>query len=115
MNLDQGCEIPISICSFIQNKIRCVEEGYIFRTIIPFKKIATQKVGGRNVPRNVPRMSPEEMKNKIVEMIKKYSKVSRKFMAEELEVNENTISRHIKEISYIRYIGKGKNGHWEVV
>ena len=56
-------------------------------------------------------MSPEEMKNKIVEMIKKYSKVSRKFMAEELEVNENTISRHIKEISYIRYIGKGKNGH----
>ena len=80
------------------------------RTIILLKKIATQKVGGGNVPRNVPRMSPEEMKN----MIKKDSKVSRKFMAEEWEVNEETISRYIKEISYIRYVGKGKNGHWEL-
>lgn len=84
------------------------------RTIILLKKIATQKVGGGNVPRNIPRMSLEEMKNKIVEMIKKDSKVSRKFMAEEWEVNEKTISRYIKEISYIRYLGKGKNGHWEL-
>ena len=30
------------------------EEGDIFRTIIPLKKIATQKVGGGNVSRNVP-------------------------------------------------------------
>ena len=47
------------------------EEGDIFRTIIPLKKIATQKVGGENVPRNVPRMSSEELKSKIFEMIKK--------------------------------------------
>ena len=60
-------------------------------------------------------MSPEELKSKIVEMIKNDSKVSRKFMAEELEVNEKTISRYIKEIAYIRYVGKGKNGHWEIV
>ena len=90
------------------------EEGDIFRTIIPLKKIATQKVGGENVPRNVPRMSPEELKSKIVEMIKKDSKVSRKFMAETLGVSEKTITRYIKEIPNIRYVGKGKNGHWEV-
>ncbi|EJU23625.1 HTH domain protein [Peptoanaerobacter stomatis] len=48
-------------------------------------------------------------------MIKNDSKVSRKFMAEELEVNEKTISRYIKEIANIRYVGKGKNGHWEIV
>ena len=60
-------------------------------------------------------MSSEELKSKIIEMIKKDSKVSRKFMAEELEVNEKTISRYIKEISYIRYVGKRKNGHWEIV
>ena len=114
MNLDQGCEIPISICSFIQNKIRCVEEGYIFRTIIPFKKIATQKVGGRNVPRNVPRMSPEELKSKIVEMIKKDSKVSRKDIAMILGVSEKTITRYIKAIPSVRYVGKGENGHWKV-
>ena len=90
------------------------EEGDIFRTIIPLKKIATQKVGGENVPRNVSRMSSEELKSKIFEMIKKDSKVSRKFMAEELKVNEKTISRYIKEILYIKYVGKGKNGYWEV-
>ena len=90
------------------------EEGDIFRTIIPLKKIATQKVGGENVPRNVPRMSPEELKSKIVEMIKKDSKVSRKFMAETLGVSEKTITRYIKEIPNIRYVGKGKNGHWKV-
>ncbi len=46
------------------------EEGDIFRTIIPLKKIVTQKVGGENVlhdvSRNVSRMSPEEIKNVIV-------------------------------------------------
>ena len=94
------------------------EEGDIFRTIIPLKKIATQKVGGENVPRNVPqdvpRMSLEELKSKIVEMIKKDSKVSRKFMAETLGVSEKTITRYIKDIPNIQYVGKGKNGHWEV-
>lgn len=94
------------------------EEGDIFRTIIPLKKIATQKVGGENVPRNVPqdvsRMSFEELKSKIVEMIKKDSKVSRKFMAETLGVSEKTITRYIKDIPNIQYVGKGKNGHWEV-
>lgn len=71
-------------------------------------------MGGENVPRNVPRMSPEELKGKIVEMIKEDSRVSRKFMAETLGVSEKTITRHIKGIPGVRYVGKGKNGHWEV-
>ncbi len=91
------------------------EEGDIFRTIILLKKIATQKVGGDNVPRNVPRMSPEVMKNAIVSMIKKDNQVSRKYMPESLKVSEKTITRYIKEIPNIRYVGKGKNGHWEVL
>ena len=94
------------------------EEGDIFRTIIPLKKIATQKVGGENVPRNVPqdvsRMSPEEIRNLIVSMIEKDYRVSRKYMAETLGVSEKTITRYIKSISSVRYVGKGKNGHWEV-
>ena len=94
------------------------EEGDIFRTIIPLKKIATQKVGGENVPRNVPqdvsRMSLEDMKNVIISMIKKDNRVSRKYMAETLGVSEKTITRYIKAIPSVRYVGKGKNGHWEV-
>ena len=59
-------------------------------------------------------MSPEELKSKIVEMIKKDSKVSRKDIAMILGVSEKTITRYIKEIPNIKYVGKGKNGHWEV-
>ena len=87
------------------------EEVDIFRTTILLKKIATQKVGGENVPR----MSPEVMKNAIVSMIKKDNQVSRKYMPESLKVSEKTITRYIKEIPNIRYVGKGKNGHWEVL
>lgn len=90
------------------------EEGDIFRTIIPLRKIATQKVGGENVSRNVPRKSPEELKSKIVEMIKRDKQISRKYMAEVLEVSEKTITRYIKEIPNVQYVGKGKNGYWEV-
>ncbi|MCB9336466.1 MAG: putative DNA binding domain-containing protein [Thermotogae bacterium] len=94
------------------------EEGDIFRTIIPLKKIATQKVGGENVPRNVPqdvpRMSFEEIKNIIKDMIKEDSRVSRKDIAIILGVSEKTITRYIKEIPNIKYVGKGKNGHWEL-
>ena len=93
------------------------EEGDIFRTIIPLKKIATQKVGGDNVPRNVPqdvsRMSLEEIENIIKGMIKEDNRVSRKDIAMILGVSEKTITRCIKEIPNIKYVGKGKNGHWE--
>ena len=94
------------------------EEGDIFRTIIPIKKIATQKVGGGNVSQNVPqdvsRMSLEEIENIIKDMIKGDNRVSRKDMAMELGVSEKTITRYIKEIPNIKYAGKGKNGRWEV-
>ena len=94
------------------------EEGDIFRTIIPLKKIATQKVGGGNVSRNVSqdvsRMSLEEIENIIKDMIKEDNKVSRKDIAMILGVSEKTITRYIKEIPNIKYVGKGKNGHWEL-
>ncbi|EHO83212.1 hypothetical protein HMPREF0380_01435 [Eubacterium infirmum F0142] len=94
------------------------EEGDIFRTIIPLKKIATQKVGGGNVSRNVPqdvsRMSLEEIENLIKDMIKEDNKVSRKDIAMVLGVSEKTITRYIKAIPSVRYVGKGENGHWKV-
>ena len=94
------------------------EEGDIFRTITPLKKIATQKVGGGNVSRNVPqdvsRMSLEEIENLIKDMIKEDNKVSRKDIAMVLGVSEKTITRYIKAIPSVRYVGKGENGHWKV-
>lgn len=86
------------------------EEGDIFRTIIPLKKIVTQKVGGGNVSR----MSLEEIENIIKGMIKEDNKVSRKDIAMILGVSEKTITRYIKEIPNLSYIGKGKNGYWKL-
>ncbi len=86
------------------------EEGDIFRTIIPLKKIATQKVGRENVPR----MSLEGMEAAIIDIIEKDNHISWKVMAKSLNVSEKTISRYIKEIPNIRFVGKGKNGHWVV-
>ena len=98
------------------------EEGDIFKTIIPLKEIATEKVGGenvsRNVPqnvsRNVPQKSIEEMKEIMKEIIKKNNRVSRKYLAEILGVSEKTITRYIKEIPNLSYVGKGKNGYWKL-
>lgn len=90
------------------------EEGNIFKTIIPLKEIATEKVGGENVPRNVPQKSIEEMKEIMKEIIKKNNRVSRKYLAEILGVSEKTITRYIKEIPNLSYIGKGKNGYWKL-
>ena len=91
------------------------EEGDVFRTMIPLKKIATQRVGGenvaQNVPRNVSRMSPEEIKCKIIDTIQKNNYVSRKYMADTLGISEKTITRYIKDI-LIRW--KRENGHWEL-
>ena len=98
------------------------EEGDIFKTIIPLKEIATEKVGGenvsrnvpRNVSRNVPQKSIEEMKEIMKEIIKKNNRVSRKYLAEILGVSEKTITRYIKEIPNLSYVGKGKNGYWKL-
>ena len=90
------------------------EEGNIFKTIIPLKEIATEKVGGENVSRNVPQKSIEEMKEIMKEIIKKNNRVSRKYLAKILGVSEKTITRYIKEIPNLSYVGKGKNGYWKL-
>jgi len=59
-------------------------------------------------------MSLEEIENIIKDMIKEDNKVSRKDIAMILGVSEKTITRYIKEIPKIKYVGKGKNGHWEL-
>lgn len=53
------------------------EEGDIFRTIIPLKKMATQKVGGGNVLYDVPHSVPHSVpqKNELIEFIKAQSKI----------------------------------------
>jgi len=89
------------------------EEGDIFRTIIPLKKIATEKVGEKNVPHNVPH-NKKELIEFIKAKVRANNKITRQAIADSAGVSVKTIQRTIKEIENLRYIGTGNNGHWEL-
>ena len=93
------------------------EEGDIFRTIIPLKKIATQKVGGDNVAQNVAQGVVHDkiaLAEFIKEKVRSNDRVTRKAVADEAGVSVKTIERAIKEIDNLNYVGSGNNGHWEL-
>ena len=50
-----------------------------------------------NVPQDVPRNVPQ------------------KKMAMTLGISSKTVKRHIKDIGIVRFIGRGSNGHWEII
>ena len=92
------------------------EEGNIFRTFIPLKRIATQKVGGKSVSQNVPQNVPQnrnELIDFIKEKIKENNKITRKAIAEDAGVSIKTVQRALKKIDNLKYIGRGNNGYWE--
>ena len=80
-----------------------------YRTIIPLKKIATQKVGGNDVAQD--KITLAEF---VKEKIRKNDKITRKMIANEAGVSIKTIERAIKEIDNLKYVGRGSNGHWEL-
>ena len=89
------------------------EEGDIFRTIIPLKKIATEKVGGKNIAHDVPH-DKKELIEFIKAQVKLNNKITRQAIAENVGVSVKTIQRTMKEIANLRYIGSGNSGYWEL-
>lgn len=89
------------------------EEGDVFKTIIPLKKIATQKVGGETVAHGVAQDNID-----LVEFIKvkirSNDKITIQAIADEARVSKKTIERYRKKINNLNYIGSGKSGHWEL-
>lgn len=100
------------------------EEGHIFKTIIPLKKIATQKVGGNDAQNDARNVAQNDAQNVaqdkvllaefIKEKVRNNNKITRKAIAEEAGVSVKTIERAIKDIFNLRYVGTGRNGHWEL-
>ena len=79
--LESGMRNTYKYTQLYSGQTPLFEEGDIFRTIIPLKKIATKKVGGGNVPQNVSRMSFKEIEDIIITMIKEDNRVIRKDIA----------------------------------
>ena len=70
----------------------------------------------RNVPRNVPQDVPQEsLDEKIIHLIQEDNKISAEKMSVILGVSSKTIKRHIKAMPHVVYIGRGANGHWEII
>ena len=154
------------------------EEGDVFKTIIPLKKIVTQKVGGNNIIRSISQNDAQDIVQSVVkdttqavahsvargvvkddaqndaqnythgvsqdavqcdahsvtsqeiaqgvvcdkvvliefikEKIRSNDKITRKVIAEEAGVSVKTIERAIKEIDILKYVGRGRNGRWEL-
>ena len=55
------------------------------------------------------------MEIQILNMIKKDNKISTEKMAMTLGISYKTVKRHIKNIGIVRFIGRGSNGHWEII
>ena len=81
-----------------------------------------------NVPQDVPRNGTQDVpldvprKNRanpldipILNMIKTDNKVSTEKMAMALGISSKTVKRHIKDLDIIQFVGRGCNGHWEII
>ncbi|WP_311678413.1 helix-turn-helix domain-containing protein [Sneathia vaginalis] len=90
------------------------EEGDIFRTIIPLSKIATQKVGYQYSEVRDFTQDKEELIEFIKLQIRLNNKITRHAIADKAHVSVKTIERIVKEIGVLKYVGVGRNGHWEI-
>ena len=69
-----------------------------------------------NLNYNVPQKKESNpLEIQILNMIKKDNKISTEKMAMTLGISSKTVKRHIKDIGIVRFIGRGSNGHWEII
>jgi ATP-dependent DNA helicase RecG len=69
-----------------------------------------------NVPQDVSQDVPQgaSLKDRIRDEVVRNNKITQSELAEKLGVSRKTISRNMKEMQDIHYVGSGYSGHWEV-
>ena len=96
-----GYEVQINYGEYKKPQFR--SDRYQFTVILPnLNYTVTQDV------------TQNDMDRRIVEIIKQNPKISAEKLALALGVSTRTIRRHIKALNYVRYVGHGFSGHWEV-
>ena len=69
-----------------------------------------------NLNYNVPqKKDTNPLEIQILNMIKKDTKISTEKMAMTLGISSKTVKRHIKDIGIIRCVGRGSNGHGDII
>ena len=56
----------------------------------------------------------DEQKERLKALIRQNSKITRKQMADSLDVSARTIQRLLNDMPEIRFTGGGRSGHWEI-
>ena len=88
-----------------------VEEN-TFEIIIPIEKVPVLQVGGtQGGTQDGTRDGTHRL---VQELIAQNPKITRKAMAEQLNVSIRTLQRILNDIPNIHYVGTGSNGHWEI-
>lgn len=88
-----------------------VEEN-TFEIIIPIEKVPVLQVGGTQ---GGTQDGTQDGTHRLVqELIAQNPKITRKAMAEQLNVSIRTLQRILNDIPNIHYVGTGSNGHWEI-
>ena len=106
-------------------------EGDVFRITVPIPDIATATVGPegqsdaggtrngtRNGTQNGTRNSvttDENVKQTILKLIDENQKITIEEISQELGISVRTLKRKFKTIDNVIFVGKGKNGHWEII
>ncbi|MBQ2405477.1 MAG: putative DNA binding domain-containing protein [Lachnospiraceae bacterium] len=57
----------------------------------------------------------DELDIRIIDFIRKDSKISTDKMAALLGISSKTVKRHIKKMNNVHYVGRGFSGHWEII
>lgn len=77
------------------------EEGDIFKTIIPLKRIATKRVGGENVPQDVPQYDAQDIPHQTNDSIYLIEK--------EIELNNKISRQSLAEEAVLKHVDDGSN------
>lgn len=90
------------------------EEGYLFRTVIPLRGVATKRVGGGAVFQETSEETKDVMKAFILREVQEDNRVTRKDIAQKLGVTVRTVGQYIQDMDNLTYIGRGRHGHWRI-
>lgn len=91
-------------------------DRYQFTVVMPNLNYNVPQDVPQDVPRNVPQKKESNpLEIQILNMIKKDNKISTEKMAMTLGISSKTVKRHIKDIGIVRFVGRGSNGHWEII
>ena len=104
-----GYEFQINYDENKKPKFR--SDRYQFTVVMPNLNYDVTRDVTRDVTTNV---TKDKLDTQILRLIRKDTRISTRKMAERLGVNVRTINRHLKQMDYVNYIGRGANGHWEI-